>query len=234
MSGGHIVVTRPLPDGERTASALRAKGFGVVIAPLLRIEPVAAELAGQWSGVVVSSANAARALSAHRHRSALLGLRVFAVGEHTAAAARQAGFGDVLVGGGDAQALVGTITSHVKSAAPLLYLAGEERAADLGAALAAHDIGVTTAVIYRAARLAFPAALLEALQTGAAGTVLHYSRRTAESYLAGARAAGVTNAALALRHLCLSEAIAQPLLAAGAADVAFAARPDEAALFALL
>src|SRR6202012_5054252 len=36
-----ILVTRPLPDGETTASALRAKGFDVLLAPMLRFEPVA-------------------------------------------------------------------------------------------------------------------------------------------------------------------------------------------------
>src|SRR6202012_3602176 len=36
-----ILVTRPLPDGETTAAALRAKGFDVLLAPMLRFEPVA-------------------------------------------------------------------------------------------------------------------------------------------------------------------------------------------------
>jgi uroporphyrinogen-III synthase len=36
-----ILVTRPLPDGEITAAALRAKGFEVLLAPMLRFEPVA-------------------------------------------------------------------------------------------------------------------------------------------------------------------------------------------------
>ena len=35
-----ILVTRPLPDGATTASALRAKGFAALLAPMLRFEPV--------------------------------------------------------------------------------------------------------------------------------------------------------------------------------------------------
>jgi uroporphyrinogen-III synthase len=40
--------------------------------------------------------------------------------------------------------------------------------------------------------------------------------------------------ALALRHLCLSAQVAEPLMAAGARTVAVARRPDEASLLALL
>jgi len=38
----YLVVTRPQPDGERTAAALRARGHTVLIAPLMRVEPVPA------------------------------------------------------------------------------------------------------------------------------------------------------------------------------------------------
>jgi len=43
--------------------------------------------------VIVTSQNAARAVAVHRHRAALVGLPAFAVGEQTAAAASEAGFG---------------------------------------------------------------------------------------------------------------------------------------------
>ena len=41
-----VVVTRPQADGERTAAALEALGHEVLVAPLMRVEPVAADLAG--------------------------------------------------------------------------------------------------------------------------------------------------------------------------------------------
>ena len=37
-----VLVTRPHPDDESTASALRARGFEVLLAPMLRFEPVGA------------------------------------------------------------------------------------------------------------------------------------------------------------------------------------------------
>jgi len=36
-----VLVTRPSPDDETTAAGLRARGFEVVRAPMLRFEPVA-------------------------------------------------------------------------------------------------------------------------------------------------------------------------------------------------
>jgi uroporphyrinogen-III synthase len=36
-----VLVTRPQPDDETTAASLRARGFEVLLAPMLRFEPVA-------------------------------------------------------------------------------------------------------------------------------------------------------------------------------------------------
>ncbi len=112
-------------------------------------------------------------------------------------------------------------------------LAGEDRAADLIGELTARGIAAEMAVVYRAASAPFPAALTEALKAGAIDAVLHFSRRSAENYLTGAGAAGIAGPALAVRHLCLSAQIAEPLRAAGAGRVAVAKRPDEAAMLDL-
>ena len=37
-----VLVTRPRPDDEATATALRARGFEVLQAPMLRFEPATA------------------------------------------------------------------------------------------------------------------------------------------------------------------------------------------------
>jgi len=51
-----VVLTRPKEDSERTAEAVRAHGHEVLVAPLLRIEPVNAELRTNWGGVIITSA----------------------------------------------------------------------------------------------------------------------------------------------------------------------------------
>ena len=89
-----ILVTRPQPDNETTAAALRAKGFEVLLAPMLRFEPVAFhdDADARYGAVIVSSANALRAIEADLAGSRLLALPLFAVGERSAEAARRAGF----------------------------------------------------------------------------------------------------------------------------------------------
>ena len=95
-----VLVTRPQPDDEATAAGLRARGFEVLLAPMLRFEPVAFRDDGEarYGAVIVTSANALRGIEPHLKDSRLLKLPLFAVGEHTAAAARAAGFDNVIVG----------------------------------------------------------------------------------------------------------------------------------------
>jgi len=228
-----LVVTRPQADSERTAAALRARGHEVLIAPLLRVEPVTADLSGGWGGLIITSANAPGAIAGNPACKALFKLPLFAGGRRSADAARQAGFSDVTSAGGDVRDLVQLIAERrADASAPLLYMAGEDRAADLVAELVVHGIAAEMKIVYRAASAPFPPELTAALQAGEVDAVLHFSKRSAENYLAGAAQAGVAGQALAVRHICLSAQIAEPL--SGASRIAIAPRPDEAALIGSL
>ncbi len=123
---------------------------------------------------------------------------------------------------------------HADAKAPLLYLAGEDRAADLIGELARHGIAAEMRVVYRALTAPYPPALAAALDQGTVDGVLHFSRRSAENYVAGARAAGLGARALAVRHYCLSAQVAAPLIEAGAALISIAPHPSEAGLIELL
>ena len=231
-----LLLTRPEPDAERTAAHLRAHGHEVVLAPLLRIEPLAdAEIgAGPWAAILVTSANAA-GVAAHPRFAALRLLPVFAVGARSAAAMREAGFADVTSADGDVRDLVGVVTQRLEGGAPLLYLAGAERSGDLAGRLAAHGFAVRTSVVYRAVKVgALPGSAAAALSGGIDG-ILHFSRRSAEAYVDAARAAGLSAAALTQpAHFCLSAQVAEPLAQAGAADVRIAPQPTEASLIGLI
>ena len=228
-----VVVTRPQSDGERTAAVLRARGHEVLVAPLMRVESIAANLGGEWRAVVVTSANAPIAIMESAARSALIRLPLFAVGQRSAEAGRQAGFRDVVSGDGDARDLVRLIATRVTGGgAPLLYLAGEDRAADLLGDLSAREIAAEMRVVYRGVTVSFPPELTKALEAREVDAVLHFSRRSADNYVAGAKRAGIAGPALAVRHLCLSAQVAEALAEAG--RIAIAARPDEAALIELL
>ncbi|HEY0223255.1 MAG TPA: uroporphyrinogen-III synthase [Pseudolabrys sp.] len=230
-----IAVTRPHEDSERTAAALRARGHEVLVAPLMQIETAKTNLAVNWGAVIVTSANAAAALANHPARDGLIKLPLYAVGKRSADAARAAGFTEIVTAGGDLRDLLRIVSARRPDAkAPVLYIAGEDRSGDLIGDLAVRGIAAELAVIYRAVAAPFSAALIAALKAGEIDAVLHFSRRSAEIYLAGARDAGVLQQALDARHLCLSAQIAEPLKAAGAVNVAVATRPDEASLVALV
>src|SRR5437868_10769600 len=93
-----VLVTRPHPDAETSAAGLRARGFEVLLAPMLRFEPAAFhdDTEARYGAVIVTSANALRAVEPHLKVSRLLKLPLFAVGEHTATLARDIGFERVI------------------------------------------------------------------------------------------------------------------------------------------
>ncbi len=229
-----ILVTRPSPDGERTAAALRARGHDVLLAPLMQVRPVPAVIGGGWSAVIVTSANALRVLSAEQI-APLLALPLYAVGQRSADSARELGFREVRSPNGDARDLVRSIAErHANETAPYLYLSGEDRAADVEAALGERGVKVETVIVYRIVTTGFPPELFDAVERRAIQAVLHFSRRSAENYVSAAKAAGLIEPALAPRQLCLSGQVAEPIAAAGAQNVAIASRPDEASLLELL
>jgi uroporphyrinogen-III synthase len=228
-----LLVTRPEADAARTATALRARGHDVVLAPLLRSELVDFALPDEpWSAVVLTSANAARAVAEHPRRAALIAREAFAVGRHTADAARAAGFRAVHSADGDKNDLADLLRARRGDAsAPLLYLAGEDRAGEL----AAGDAPVLTVVAYRAVKVQhFAPEVTAALARREVDGVLHFSARSAQAYLDCAARAGILEAALVPVHMCISRQVAQPLAAAGAAALRIAPRPDEAAMIELV
>jgi uroporphyrinogen-III synthase len=231
-----LLVTRPEPDNQRTAAALRGLGHEVLLAPLLHIEAVADADLGfpPWSAVLLTSANGARAASRHPRHRELRALPALTVGQGSAEAARSAGFADVASADGDGRDLARLAAQRFAgSTVPLLYLAGEDRARDLAGELAAQGLSVRTVVVYRAApAAAFPPAVRTALEQGRIDGVLHFSRRSVDSYLACGRE--LIGRALAPIHYCLSARAAEPLRAAGAAAIRVAVQPDEARLLALV
>ncbi|WGS20885.1 MULTISPECIES: uroporphyrinogen-III synthase [unclassified Bradyrhizobium] len=231
-----VLVTRPHPDNEATLASLRARGFDALAAPMLRFEPLPFhdDDGAHYDAVILTSVNALRAIDLAGSR--LLRLPLFAVGAHTADAARAAGFGQILVAKGDAVALRDLVLAQVeagalKTAATLLYPAGADLSRDLAGELGKKGLTVVTRTTYRMAPVAsFPGEVREAFLANRITAVLHYSRRSARAFLDAARAGGLEISALALPQCCISAAVASVLRDAGATQVAVATRPDESAL----
>jgi uroporphyrinogen-III synthase len=237
-----VLVTRPIPDNEVTAAALRARGFAALLAPMLRFEALAVqdEDDAGFGAVVVTSANALRALQAKPIDRALQKLPLFAVGKHTASAAGGAGFARVISAGGDASALRDTIVAaakakEIKKTRPLLYLAGADLARNLAGDLGAQGFTVITRTTYRMAAVAdLPRQACDAFAANGIEAVLHYSRRSARAFLDAARAGGVEISALAVLQGCISDNVAAVFREAGAPQVLTARSPDEIALLEAL
>jgi len=237
-----VLVTRPHPDSEITAEALRGRGFEVLLAPMLRFEPLAfsddAEV--DYGAVIATSANALRAIEPQLAASRLTKLPLFAVGERTASLARKAGFSNVIAAQGDAAGLRDLVLECVraralKKASVLLYLAGADLSRDLAGELGERGFSVVTQTTYRMIPVAsLPRAVCDAFAGNAVEAVLHYSRRSARAFLEAVRADGVEISALAIPHCCISPAVATILRDAGANQVMVAASPDEKALFEAL
>ena len=233
-----LLVTRPEPDASRTAATLRMRGHEVLLHPLLRMiaVPEPSLGSGPWAGLILTSANAMRAIASHHRRDELLDLLVLAVGARTADAARESGFSNVKSADGNAGDLIALASATFKSVhRPLLYLAGEEQSADIAGSLGAFGIRVHTVVTYRMEKgEAFSQELIDCFAARRVDGVLHYSKRTAEAYVGCANVMGQGSAAFAPVHYCLSCEVAGPLQSAGASMVKIAAQPDEAALLQLL
>ena len=157
-----VLVTRPHPDDETTAAGLRARGFEVLLAPMLRFEPVAFDDDEdmRYGAVIVTSANALRGIERQLKGNKLLKRPLFAVGDRTASAARGIGFETVISAKGDAASLRDLVLASVKAkalkkASPLLYLAGADLAgSSVGASLALEVAALWPASVRRIAAIA--------------------------------------------------------------------------------
>jgi uroporphyrinogen-III synthase len=225
-----VLVTRPKTAAERTAAHLRAAGHVAIIAPLLDYGATGETWPnGLFDGLIATSAAAFTTQGAATPCPEVRRLLpLFLVGEQTADAARNAGFDGAATVCPDSQALLATLWPRVHRHR-LLYVAGRDRKPHVETALReARHLSVLEG--YEAHAAAFlPLAAAVELGAGRIDAVLHFSRRSADVFLAlaGAEAAGPA-------HLCLSVDAAAPLIAADLPRVQAAARPDEAALFALL
>ena len=232
-----LLLTRPEADAERTAALLRSLGHSVFVAPLLRIETLTdSEIdKGPFSGILVTSANAARAVARHKALPDLVKLPVIAAGDRSADAMRKAGFRNVLSAAGGEKEVVHLAAQRFGAGAPLLYLAGADRSGDVAGNLKARSIAVRTVVLYRAVPVGvLPSAAADAFNSGIDG-VLHFSRRSAAAYVDVTLASGLREQAVEKpMHFCLSSRVAEPLIEVGAHEIRIAQQPTEIALISLI
>lgn len=235
MSPPGILVTRPRPDAERTAARLEALALRPVIAPMLAPRFTGAPLpdAGAFAAVVATSANAVRALADHRAGRGFIDLPLFAVGDHTANVARQAGFEAIRIAEGTLDALVKMISEN-RPDGPLFHPAARHRSGDLAGLLAPRGIEVETRVLYEMeAAKRFPHGVLESLMDGDVAGAVFFSRRTAQVFAGLLEGIDFLPVKTRLYCMCLSENVAEPLVQARFVSIGLADYPSHEAMMAL-
>ncbi len=228
-----MLVTRPEPDAQATLARLDALGIAATAAPLMVRQTLDASLPPPdgFTAMVLTSANAVRSLLDRGVLEHYRQLPVFAVGDRTAREASEAGFERVSSAAGAFQDLVNAMTI-ARVPGPIFYPTGKHQSADLAKALAPLGVMVVTAKIYdMVAADALPEAILDELGDSI-GAVLAYSRRSAEIFAHLAANLSPTKRR-SLAMLCLSEAVAEPLLEARFSRISLADRPDEDAMMTL-
>jgi uroporphyrinogen-III synthase len=206
-----LLVLRPEPGASATADKARKLGLGVVAVPLFAVEPVPWEAPepARFDGLLLTSANACRhgggGLNAYR------GLPVYAVGEATAEAAREAGFVIAATGEAGIERLLGAIDAELR----LLHLCGEDRLAPEA------PQRVTSIPVYRASAVSAPD-----LSAASGAVALIHSPR------AGRRFAERIEDRATIAVAAISEAAAEAV-GGGWQSVEAADRPSDDALLAL-
>jgi uroporphyrinogen-III synthase len=233
VAKARVLVTRAEPGASETAERLRAMGCEAIVAPLLTIEPVAANT--DLSGLQALLFTSANGVAAFARATADRALPAFCVGEATGDAARAEGFTDIRVAGGDVRALADLVTSSARQEhGSLLHAAGADLAGDLKGALEAQGFTVERRIFYRAiAAAALPPMVdtMLAADSPAIHIVLFHSARAAEALVRCARPDARLNRITAL---CLSDAVAAAARGRDWRAVVAAQEPREAALLALL
>ena len=236
MAGEGILITRPEEDSHDLAARIEALGFEPVLCPLMTIVDNDAQLGLSDVGALAfTSANGVRAFA---RKSDLRSLPVFAVGAASAEAARDAGFSNVAIAGGDVHALAGLIAetfARQKQTGAILHIAGAQVAGDFLGLLANANIPARRTVLYEAkAATKLPNAVEQRMRQDALAGATFFSPRTARIF-----ASIVTNLSPPLSlnatcAFCLSPAVENELGEMGWKSIATADAPTTDALVAAI
>jgi uroporphyrinogen-III synthase len=239
-----VVVTRPKHSGLRTAQQLLALGHSPLLLPLTAavhdVSAVEHALRTPHSALAVTSAEAIEVLAALGGRlQTHLQTAVFTVGKATADTARRHGFTHVQSANAGGQQLAELIAAeyraHGTPAEPLLYLAGLPRAHTFEQQLTADHIRFNIAQCYAMTPVVQQEdQLRRTLLDERAEAILLYSFETTRVFFDLPMVAENPDAFAGTQFLCLSPHVAAAVPDRLRAQVAVAATPDEAALFALL
>lgn len=231
------LITRPREEARALAERVESLGFSPVIEPMIEIRFLDGEIEADGAqGIVFTSANGVRALNRARGGSGLSRtLPVFAVGGATAAAARAAGFSNIIEGPGTVEGLARLVVARCPpTAGSVIHVCGSFVARDLAVLLGPSGIPLTRAVLYES----IPSTRMQAetqklLAARDIAAALFFSPRTAQAFVNLIDDAGIAPSMGSVAALALSPAVAE-VLRGPFARVMTAARPTTDALLECL
>jgi uroporphyrinogen-III synthase len=214
-----IAVLRPEPGNTATAAAIEALGLTAIRLPLFEVHAVdwAPPDVTRFDALLLTSANTPR--HAGPGLATLRGLPTHAVGDATAAAARDAGLEVVAVGDRDGAALVAAAAASGVQRA--LLLGGRDRAVE------EHSIIAEAIAVYASEPVAVA---LEALDQLAGSVVLLHSARAARRVADLIDRAGIDRRTVRLAAI---SAVAADAAGGDWEHIAAAPSPDGVTLIAL-
>jgi uroporphyrinogen-III synthase len=227
--GRGVLVTRPEPGAAETAARLAGLGWRPVLAPALILAPRPMVRLPHAQALLLPSRAAARAIP-------LLPIRVLAVGEATAEAARARGFTEVEAAEGDAASLTRLCAARLDPAAgPLLLAVGMGYSMALASALRAAGFRVRRRIAYtalEASTIPHPAAL--ALRGNETTRALFFSPRSAACSLRLLGQEGLSGAVQDMIAIAISPRVAAVLSELPWRSIRTATRPDQDHMLELL
>jgi uroporphyrinogen-III synthase len=230
------LITRPQEDSADAAIALARRGITPVLAPMMQIEYATPDIEKEISlaqAILFTSRNGVRAFS---RLSPTRDIRVLAVGDSTAALAREMGFVNVESAQGDSADLARLTIDRLKPADGLLFhAAGKTVAGDMSEALNKAGFKTIRRTLYDAKAVdALAEDTVTALRDRTLDYVLFFSPRTGRIFADLVEKAGLAGTCDSLKAICLSDAVASEIGDIDWREVIVAQQPTTTALLSVI
>ena len=230
------LITRPQEDSADAAIALARRGITPILAPMMRIEYTTADIESEVAlaqAILFTSRNGVRAFS---RLATCRDILVLAVGDSTAALARDLGFVNVESAQGDSADLGRLTIKRLKPTDGLLFhAAGATVAGDLTQALNKAGFKTVRRALYEAKAIDdLDDETATALRDRTLDYVLFFSPRTGRIFAELAEKAGLAKTCDSLTAICLSDAVASEIAGIEWRNVLVAQQPTTTALLAAI
>lgn len=235
-----LLITRPEADSQSLVEILAGRSIETLVEPLLLIttrKTAKTKLSkldiGSFQALLVTSANGVRAFAECNDRR---DIKVMAVGDASARAAKEAGFSAIESASGDVEALAALVKDKLDpTKGALLHVAASQVAGDLKGLLEGAGFTYRREVLYEATKVhEFSKTAIAEISSGKITGVVLYSPRTAATFAMLVRKSKLVDRCKLMSAYCLSEAVSAKVQDLPWSSCLVAEKPDQDSLLALL